>query len=108
MKIRVPPDDGVKLSTSPEPRVPVVPALPTLSVAKAPIDVVPVYVLVPVSTTVPASATSAPLPEIASAIVTVAITAERLAPAGERVARAIGAVCVGAGLVSLARATGLV
>jgi len=42
------------------------------------------------------------------AIVTVAITAERLAPAGERVARTIGAVCAGAGVVLLARATGLV
>ena len=42
------------------------------------------------------------------AFVTVAITAERLAPAGERVARAIGAVCAGAGVVLLARATGLV
>jgi predicted metal-binding membrane protein len=42
------------------------------------------------------------------AVVTVAITAERLAPAGERVARTIGAVCAGAGVVLLARATGLV
>jgi len=44
----------------------------------------------------------------AMAVVTIAITAERLAPAGERVARTIGAVCVGAGVVLLARATGLV
>jgi predicted metal-binding membrane protein len=44
----------------------------------------------------------------AMAIVTVAITAERLAPAGERVARAIGAVCAAAGVVLLARAAGLV
>ena len=35
-----------------------------------------------------------------------AITIERLAPAGERVARAIGAVVVGAGLFLIARATG--
>jgi predicted metal-binding membrane protein len=41
------------------------------------------------------------------AVVTVAITAERLAPAGERVARAIGAVTVGAGLIMIARAGGL-
>jgi hypothetical protein len=32
---------------------------------------------------------------------------ERLAPAGERVARAIGAVVVGAGLFLIARAAGL-
>ena len=43
----------------------------------------------------------------AMAVVTAAITVERLAPAGERVARAIGAVVVGAGLVLIARATGL-
>jgi predicted metal-binding membrane protein len=43
----------------------------------------------------------------AMAIVTAAITAERLAPAGERVARAIGAVVVGAGLFLIARAAGL-
>jgi predicted metal-binding membrane protein len=36
-----------------------------------------------------------------------AITAERLAPAGERVARAIGAVIVGAGFFLIARAAGL-
>ena len=41
------------------------------------------------------------------AVVTAAITAERLAPAGERVARAIGAVVVGAGLLLIARAAGL-
>lgn len=41
------------------------------------------------------------------AVVTVAITAERLAPAGERVARAIGAVTIGAGLFMIARACGL-
>jgi predicted metal-binding membrane protein len=40
----------------------------------------------------------------AMAIVTAAITAERLAPAGERVARAVGAVSVGAGLLLIARA----
>jgi predicted metal-binding membrane protein len=41
------------------------------------------------------------------AVVAVAITAERLAPAGWRVARAIGAVAIGAGLVLIARAAGL-
>ena len=41
------------------------------------------------------------------AVVTAAITSERLAPAGERVARAIGAVVVGAGLFLIARAAGL-
>lgn len=44
----------------------------------------------------------------AMAVVTAAITVERFAPAGERVARAIGAVVVGAGLILVARATGLV
>jgi predicted metal-binding membrane protein len=43
----------------------------------------------------------------AMAVVGVAITVERLAPAGERVARAIGAVVVGAGLFLIARAAGL-
>ena len=43
----------------------------------------------------------------AMAAVAAAITAERLAPAGERAARAIGAVVVGAGLVLIARAAGL-
>jgi len=43
----------------------------------------------------------------AMAVVMSAITAERLAPAGERVARAIGAVAVGAGLFLIARAAGL-
>jgi predicted metal-binding membrane protein len=43
----------------------------------------------------------------AMAVVAAAITAERLAPAGERVARAIGAVIVGAGLLLIARAAGL-
>ena len=42
----------------------------------------------------------------AMAVVTAAITLERLAPAGERVARAIGAVVVGAGLFLIARAAG--
>jgi predicted metal-binding membrane protein len=42
----------------------------------------------------------------AMVIVTAAITAERLAPAGERVARAIGLVVVGAGLLLIARAVG--
>jgi predicted metal-binding membrane protein len=40
-------------------------------------------------------------------VVTAAITVERLAPAGERVARATGAVVVGAGLFLIARAAGL-
>jgi predicted metal-binding membrane protein len=43
----------------------------------------------------------------AMAVVTAAITAERLAPAGERVARAIGVVAVGAGVLLLVRAVGL-
>jgi predicted metal-binding membrane protein len=43
----------------------------------------------------------------AMAVVTAAITIERLAPAGERVARAIGVVAVGAGLFLIARAAGL-
>jgi len=37
------------------------------------------------------------------AAVTAAVTAERLAPAGERVAQAIGAGVVGAGLFLVAR-----
>jgi predicted metal-binding membrane protein len=41
------------------------------------------------------------------AVVTAAITVERLAPAGERAARAIGIVVVGAGLLLIARAAGL-
>jgi len=40
----------------------------------------------------------------AMAVVTAAITAERLAPAGERVARTIGIVVVGVGLLLIARA----
>src|SRR5205823_5723168 len=40
----------------------------------------------------------------AMAIVMAAITIERLAPAGERVARVIGAVVVGAGLLLIAQA----
>ncbi len=43
----------------------------------------------------------------AMAIVGAAITVERLAPAGERVARAMGAVGVGAGLLLIARAARL-
>ena len=43
----------------------------------------------------------------AMALVTAAITVERLAPAGERVARAIGAVVVGAGLFLIARAAAI-
>jgi len=44
---------------------------------------------------------------LAMAVVAAAITVERLAPAGERVARATGAVALGAGLVLIARASGL-
>ena len=43
----------------------------------------------------------------AMAVVAAAITVERLAPAGPRVARVIGAVLVGAGLFVIARAAGL-
>jgi len=43
----------------------------------------------------------------AMAVITAAITAERIAPAGERVARAIGVVAAGAGLFLVARAAGL-
>jgi predicted metal-binding membrane protein len=43
----------------------------------------------------------------AMAVVAAAITLERLAPASERVARAIGAVVVGVGLFLIARAAGL-
>jgi predicted metal-binding membrane protein len=44
----------------------------------------------------------------AMAVVTAAITAERLAPAGEKmIARVLGAVAVGAGLVLIVRAVGL-
>ncbi len=43
----------------------------------------------------------------AMAVVTAAITVERLAPAGERVARALGAIVVGTGLFLIARAAGL-
>ena len=42
----------------------------------------------------------------AMAVVMTAIAGERLAPVGERVARAIGAVVVGAGLFLIARAAG--
>jgi predicted metal-binding membrane protein len=41
------------------------------------------------------------------AVVTAAITAERLVPAGERVAQAVGFLVVGAGLLLIARAVGL-
>jgi predicted metal-binding membrane protein len=44
----------------------------------------------------------------AMALVTASITAERLAPSGERVARAIGAIAIAAGLFLIARAGGLV
>ena len=43
----------------------------------------------------------------AMAVVAATITVERLAPAGERIARAIGPVVVGAGLFLIARAPGL-
>jgi predicted metal-binding membrane protein len=43
----------------------------------------------------------------AMAVVAAAITIERLAPSGERVARAAGAVVIGAGLFLIARAVGL-
>jgi predicted metal-binding membrane protein len=43
----------------------------------------------------------------AMAVVTAAITVERLAPAGEHVARAIGGVAVGAGVFLIAQAAGL-
>src|SRR5260370_543811 len=43
----------------------------------------------------------------AMAAVTAAITAERLAPAGEQVARAVGAAAVGTGLLLIGRAVGL-
>ncbi|MBO4123229.1 DUF2182 domain-containing protein [Cupriavidus gilardii] len=43
----------------------------------------------------------------AMAVATVAISAERLAPAGERVARLIGALGIGAGAWLIARGTGL-
>jgi predicted metal-binding membrane protein len=42
----------------------------------------------------------------AMAVVTAAVTIERLAPAGERVALGTGAVAVGAGLLLIARAAG--
>jgi predicted metal-binding membrane protein len=44
---------------------------------------------------------------LAMAVVTAAITAERLAPAGERTARAIGVAVIGAGLFLVVRAAGL-
>jgi len=45
--------------------------------------------------------------DLRAMVVTAAITLERLPPAGERVAQAIGAFIVAAGLVLIARATGL-
>ena len=44
----------------------------------------------------------------AMAVVTAAITVERLSPAGERVARTVGVIAVGTGLFLIARAAGLV
>jgi predicted metal-binding membrane protein len=44
---------------------------------------------------------------LAMAVVAAAITVERFAPAGARVARAIGAVALGAGLFLIVRAAGL-
>ncbi len=43
----------------------------------------------------------------AMAVVTAAITVERLSPSGERIARTIGIVAVGAGLVLIAQAAGI-
>ena len=43
----------------------------------------------------------------AMSVVTLAVTTERLAPVGERVARGIGFAIVGAGVLLLARAAGL-
>jgi len=43
----------------------------------------------------------------AMAVVAATIALERLAPVGERVARATGVVVVGAGLLLIARAVGL-
>jgi hypothetical protein len=43
----------------------------------------------------------------AMAAVTAAITAERLAPPGEQVARAVGAAAVGTGLLLIGRAVGI-
>jgi len=43
----------------------------------------------------------------AMAVVTAAISAERLAPAGERIARVVGAIVVAAGLFVVARAAGM-
>jgi predicted metal-binding membrane protein len=43
----------------------------------------------------------------AMAVVTAAITVERLAPGGERIARASGVVVVGVGLFLITRATGI-
>jgi hypothetical protein len=43
----------------------------------------------------------------AMALVMAAITIERLAPAGERIARGVGVVVIGAGLLLIARAAGL-
>src|SRR5207253_7420028 len=44
---------------------------------------------------------------LAMAVVAAAITVERLAPAGERVARATGAAALGAGVFLIVRAAGL-
>jgi hypothetical protein len=41
-------------------------------------------------------------------VVTAATTLERLVPAGRRVARAIGTLVVGAGMLLIARAAGLI
>lgn len=43
----------------------------------------------------------------AMAVVTAAITIERLAPSGEKVAQAIGAIAIGAGVLMVAQAAGL-
>jgi predicted metal-binding membrane protein len=43
----------------------------------------------------------------AMGLVAAALTVERVAPAGERIARGIGVVAIGAGLLLVARAAGL-
>jgi predicted metal-binding membrane protein len=43
----------------------------------------------------------------AMVVVAVALTVERVAPAGERLARGFGVVAIGAGLLLIARAAGL-
>jgi hypothetical protein len=54
-----------------------------------------------------AKATGAVSPKVRVAVVTAAMSAERLAPGGHKVARALGVVAIGAGLWMIARAAGL-